>query len=91
MHGSKLFVGNLSYTVTEEQLKTLFGTHGTVTDVRIIGDKGFGFVEMSSQSEAETAKNELDGFNFEGRNLRVDEAKPKTEKRSGGGRGGYDR
>jgi RNA recognition motif-containing protein len=89
MHGSKLFVGNLSYTVSEEQLKQLFATHGTVVDVRIIGDKGFGFVEMSSQSEAENAKNELDGQNFEGRNLRVDEAKPKTEKRGGGGRGGY--
>ncbi|HQL83920.1 MAG TPA: RNA-binding protein, partial [Spirochaetota bacterium] len=90
MHGSKLFVGNLSYTVSEEQLKQLFATHGTVTDVRIIGDKGFGFVEMSSQSEAETAKDALDGFNFEGRNIRVDEAKPKTEKRGGsGGRGGY--
>lgn len=85
MHGSKLFVGNLSYTVSEEQLKQLFSAHGTVTDVRIIGDKGFGFVEMSSQSEAETAKDALDGFNFEGRNIRVDEAKPKTEKRGGGG------
>jgi RNA recognition motif-containing protein len=91
MHGKKLFVGNLSYTVSEEQLKQLFSTHGTVVEVRIIGDKGFGFVEMSSQTEAENAKNELDGFNFEGRNIRVDEAKPKTEKRSGGGggRGGY--
>ena len=85
MHGSKLFIGNLSYTVSEEQLKQLFATHGTVIDVRIIGDKGFGFVEMSSQSEAENAKNALDGFNFEGRNIRVDEAKPKTEKRGGGG------
>jgi RNA recognition motif-containing protein len=89
MHGSKLFIGNLSYTVSDEQLKQLFAAHGTVVDVRIIGDKGFGFVEMSSQSEAENAKNALDGFNFEGRNLRVDEAKPKTEKRGGGGRGGY--
>jgi RNA recognition motif-containing protein len=91
MHGSKLFVGNLSYNVSDEQLKQLFAAHGTVVDVRIIGDKGFGFVEMSSQSEAENAKNELDGFNFEGRNLRVDEAKPKTEKRGGGGRGGFGR
>lgn len=89
MHGSKLFIGNLSYTVTEEQLKQLFAAHGTVVDVRIIGDKGFGFVEMSSQTEAENAKNALDGFNFEGRNLRVDEAKPKTDKR--GGRGGFSR
>ncbi len=86
MHGSKLFVGNLSYTVTQEQLKELFSNHGTVVDVRIIGDKGFGFVEMSNQAEAENAKNELDGFNFEGRNLRVDEARAKTDRKGGGGR-----
>jgi RNA recognition motif-containing protein len=86
MHGSKLFVGNLSYSVTEEQLKELFSTHGTVVDVRIIGDKGFGFVEMSNQAEAENAKNELDGFNFDGRNLRVDEARARNDKKGGGGR-----
>ena len=86
MHGSKLFVGNLSYSVTEEQLKEVFSTHGTVVDVRIIGDKGFGFVEMSNQAEAENAKNELDGFNFDGRNLRVDEARARNDKKSGGGR-----
>ena len=87
MHGSKLFVGNISYSASEQQLKDLFGQHGTVVDIRIIGDKGFGFVEMSSQSEAENAKNALDGFNLEGRNLRVDEARPKGEKRGGGGGG----
>ncbi|OHD66316.1 MAG: RNA-binding protein [Spirochaetes bacterium RBG_13_51_14] len=84
MHGSKLFVGNLSYSVTEAQLKELFSNHGTVIDVRIIGDKGFGFVEMSNQAEAENAKNELDGFSYDGRNLRVDEARQKTDKRGGG-------
>ena len=87
MHGSKLFVGNISYSASEQQLKDLFAQHGTVVDIRIIGDKGFGFVEMSSQSEAENAKNALDGFNLEGRNLRVDEARPKGDKRSGGGGG----
>ncbi len=87
MHGSKLFVGNISYSASDQQLKDLFAQHGTVVDLRIIGDKGFGFVEMSSQSEAENAKNALDGFNLEGRNLRVDEARPKGEKRGGGGRG----
>jgi RNA recognition motif-containing protein len=89
MHGSKLFVGNISYSASEQQVKELFAQHGTIIDFRIIGDKGFGFVEMSSQSEAENAKNALDGFNLEGRNLRVDEARPKGEKRggSGGGRG----
>jgi RNA recognition motif-containing protein len=87
MHGSKLFVGNLSYSVTDEQLKQLFAAHGTVIDIRIIGDKGFGFVEMSSQSEAENAKNALDGFNLDGRNMRVDEARARGDKKSGGGRG----
>jgi RNA recognition motif-containing protein len=86
MHGSKLFVGNLSYSVTEEQLRELFSKHGTVIEIRIIGDKGFGFVEMSNQAEAENAKNELDGFNFDGRNLRVDEARARNDKRGGGGR-----
>lgn len=85
MHGSKLFVGNLSYSVTQEQLKELFSQHGTVVDIRIIGDKGFGFVEMSSQSEAENAKNALDGFNFDGRNMRVDEARARGDKKGGGG------
>ena len=85
MHGSKLFVGNIGYSVSDQQLKELFSQHGTVVDVRIIGDKGFGFVEMSSQSEAENAKNALDGFNLEGRNLRIDEARPKGEKKGGGG------
>lgn len=89
MHGSKLFVGNISYSVSDQQLKDLFSQHGTVVDIRIIGDKGFGFVEMSSQSEAENAKNALDGFNLEGRNLRIDEARPKGEKRGGGGGRGY--
>ncbi|HOT45113.1 MAG TPA: RNA-binding protein [Spirochaetota bacterium] len=89
MHGSKLFVGNISYSVGDQQLKELFAQHGTVVDIRIIGDKGFGFVEMSSQSEAENAKNALDGFNLDGRNLRVDEARPKGDKRSGGGGRGY--
>ncbi|MBN2160675.1 MAG: RNA-binding protein [Spirochaetes bacterium] len=86
MHGSKLFVGNLSYSVTQEQLKELFSQHGTVVDIRIIGDKGFGFIEMSSQAEAENAKNALDGFNFDGRNMRVDEARARGDKKGGGGR-----
>jgi RNA recognition motif-containing protein len=89
MHGSKLFIGNISYSVSDQQLKDLFSQHGTVVDLRIIGDKGFGFVEMSSQSEAENAKNALDGFNMDGRNLRVDEARPKGEKKGGGGGRGF--
>ncbi|OHD67278.1 MAG: RNA-binding protein [Spirochaetes bacterium RBG_16_49_21] len=83
MHGSKLYVGNLSYSITSEKLKELFSAYGTVVDVRIIGDKGFGFVEMSNQAEAENAKNELDGKEFEGRNIRVDEARQRSDKKSG--------
>ena len=79
MQGSKLYVGNLSYSVTNDQLEELFSAFGTVKEVNIIGDKGFGFVEMSSQSEAEEAKEKLDGTDFKGRNLRVDEARPKRE------------
>ena len=84
MRGSKLYVGNLSYSVTSEQLEELFSNHGEVRQVNIIEGKGFGFVEMSSQSEAEKAKEALDGSDFEGRTLRVDEARPpRTRQRRG--------
>ncbi len=84
MQGSKLYVGNLSYSVTDEQLKELFSTHGTVQSANVIGDKGFGFVELSANDEAEKAKDALDGTDFEGRTLKVDEArpqKPRTDRR----------
>lgn len=92
MDVSKLYVGNLNYSVTSEQLKELFSNHGDVKDVRVIDGKGFGFVEMSSVSEAETAKDALNGSEFEGRTLRIDEARPRRENnnRRGGG-GGYNR
>ena len=76
MQGSKLYVGNLKYSVTNEELGELFSQVGEVVEVKIIGDKGFGFVEMSSQEEAENAKETFNGFEFQGRNLRVDEARP---------------
>ena len=76
MQGSKLYVGNLKYSVTNEQLQELFGQYGEVKNVNVIEFKGFGFVEMSSPSEAEKAKTALDGSEFEGRTLRVDEARP---------------
>jgi RNA recognition motif-containing protein len=82
MQGSKLYVGNLSYSVTDEQLEKLFSTHGNVQSASIIGDKGFGFVELSDNSEAEKAKEALDGTEFEGRTLKVDEARPKRERTS---------
>jgi len=76
MEGSKLYVGNLSYSVSEEDLKELFSNHGEVKQVNVIEGRGFGFVEMSSPSEAETAKGALDGSDFQGRTLKVDEARP---------------
>ncbi|MFC1850610.1 RNA recognition motif domain-containing protein [candidate division CSSED10-310 bacterium] len=83
MQGSKLFVGNLNYTVENADLEELFSKFGTVKDVKIVERRGFGFVEMSSQSEAEKAKEELNNTSFKGRNLNIDEAKPR---RSGGKR-----
>jgi RNA recognition motif-containing protein len=76
MQGNKLYVGNLSYSVTNEQLQELFSNHGEVRQVNIIEGKGFGFVEMSSAEEAEKAKEELNGTDFEGRTLKVNEARP---------------
>lgn len=80
MQGSKLYVGNLSYSVTNEQLEQLFGNHGEVKQVNIIEGKGFGFVEMSSSAEAETAREALNGSEFEGRTIRVDEARPPRQR-----------
>jgi len=80
MQGSKLYVGNLSYGVTSEELEALFSEYGQVRNVNIIEGKGFGFIEMSNQSEAEKAKKELDGSEFKGRTLKVDEARPRRER-----------
>ncbi len=90
---TKLYVGNLSFSATEQDLEEVFGEIGTVESVNIIEDRdtgrsrGFGFVEMSSQEEAQNAISELDGKEVEGRNLKVNEAKPR-ENRGGGGGGG---
>jgi len=84
MQGSKLYVGNLNYSVTNEQLEELFSSHGNVQSANVIGSKGFGFVELSDNAEAEKAKEALDGTDFEGRTLKVDEAlpqKPRTDRR----------
>lgn len=88
MQGSKLYVGNLTYSVTNEQLQELFSQYGTVSSVNIIQGKGFGFVEMSSQAEAEKAKEALNGTNHEGRVLKVDEARPPKPREDRGFRGG---
>ncbi len=92
--GKKLYVGNLSYSVTDAKLEELFAPFGTVETAEVIMDratgrsKGFGFVEMSSDQEAQAAIAALDGQENDGRALKVNEAKPR-ENRGGGGRGGY--
>ena len=93
MTSNKLYVGGLPYSVTDDALQEIFSPHGTVESARVITDRmtgrsrGFGFVEMSSQSEAEDAIQALNGSDLEGRSLTVNEAKPQ-EPRSGGGGGG---
>src|SRR5438309_7917751 len=90
--GKKLYVGNLSYGVTDSALEQMFAAHGTVQSAQVIMDrdtgrsKGFGFVEMGSDAEAQAAITALNGKEVEGRALTVNEARPKTE--GGGGRGG---
>jgi len=92
--GKKLYVGNLSYQVDSSELEQLFGQHGTVTSAQIINDrdtgrsKGFGFVEMSNDSEAEAAIAALNGFQHGGRALTVNEARPREERPRSGGFGG---
>ncbi len=85
MNGGKLYVGNLGYSVTGEQLRDLFAEYGEVKDARVIEGKGFGFVEMTTQDDATTAKQALNGKEFEGRTLRIDDARPQKEKPRGGG------
>ena len=93
--GRKIYVGNLSYNVTSSDLEQLFTSHGQVQSAEVISDratgrsKGFGFVEMSSDEEAQAAIAALNGTEHDGRNLTVNEAKPKENKpRGGGGYGG---
>jgi RNA recognition motif-containing protein len=76
VQGNKLYVGNLNYSVNDEQLEKLFSEYGQVVKANVIGNKGFGFVEMSENAEAEKAKEALNGTDFEGRTLKVDEARP---------------
>ena len=76
MQGSKLYVGNLKYSVTNDEIKELFSSYGEVKSVNIIEGKGFGFVEMSSSQEAEKTKEALNDTDFDGRPLKIDEARP---------------
>ncbi len=81
MQGSKLYVGNLGYSVTNQQLEELFTNQGTVKSVNIIEGKGFGFVEMSSTEEAQKAMEALNDTEFNGRPLKIDEARPQKPRR----------
>jgi len=84
-----LYVGNLSYQTTEEELGSLFEPWGPVADVRIIGGRGFGFVDLPEENIAEAIE-QTNGKEYQGRTLTVNEAKPKESRFSGGGgRGGY--
>jgi RNA recognition motif-containing protein len=76
MEGSKLYVGNLKYSVNNDKLKELFSAYGEVKSVNIIEGKGFGFIEMSSPEEAKKAKDALNNTDFEDRPLKIDEARP---------------
>jgi RNA recognition motif-containing protein len=76
MQNSKLYVGNLKYSVTNEKLSEVFSAYGEVKSVNIIEGKGFGFVEMSTAEEAQKAKEALNDTDFDGRPLKIDEARP---------------
>jgi RNA recognition motif-containing protein len=101
--GRKLYVGNLGYSVSSSDLEQLFAPHGTVSSAQVIEDrstgqsKGFGFVEMGSDAEAQAAITALNGQDHGGRALTVNEAKPREahggggRSYGGGGRGGYGR
>ena len=90
---SKLYVGNLPFEVSDDDLQELFAAHGAVVSAKVITDRetgrarGFGFVEMEQAEDAQKAIQSLDGQDFKGRNLKVNVAKPR-EDRSGGGGGG---
>jgi RNA recognition motif-containing protein len=91
----KLYVGNLSFNTSNQDLSELFGTIGTVESANIIEDRetgrsrGFGFVEMSSKEEGQNAIEQLNGKEVDGRQLKVNEAKPQENRGGGGGRGGF--
>jgi len=93
----KLYVGNLPFTAGEDQLRDLFSQYGTPDSVRLITDretgrpKGFGFVEFSNDQEAKNAMSALNGQDFGGRALTVNEARPMENRGGGASRGGYSR
>src|SRR5437016_13972509 len=95
--GTKLYVGGLPYSTTEQQLQELFSQQGSVTSAKIITDRytgqsrGFGFVEMATAEEAQKAITALNGTQMNGRTITVNEARPQEKRPGGGGGGGADR
>jgi len=93
--GKRLYVGNLSYDVDSSELEQLLSEHGTVESAEVVSDrmtgqsKGFGFVEMGSDEQAQAAIEALNGQEVKGRPLTVNEARPREPRGGGGGRGGY--
>jgi cold-inducible RNA-binding protein len=91
----KLYVGNLSYDTTDSDLRAAFAGYGEVTSAEVVNDRdsgrprGFGFVEMASQAEAQAAINAVNGSQLQGRTLNVNEAKARTDRSPSGSRGGY--
>ena len=91
---SKLYVGNLPFEINDDELQELFSAHGAVTSAKVITDRetgrarGFGFVEMEQEGDAQKAIQSLDGQDFKGRNLKVNVAKPREDRSGGGGGGG---
>ena len=94
---TKLFVGNISFNTTENDLQDAFAAHGTVTEANLMVDRmsgrprGFGFVTMSTPDEAQKAIQAMNGASLDGRNLTVNLARPREERSGGGGGGGGDR
>ena len=92
-----IYVGNLNWNLTSEELREIFGGYGEVVDCKVIMDResgrsrGFAFIEMANTSEGNAAIEALDGYELVGRNLRVNEARPREDRRGGGGYGGGNR
>jgi RNA recognition motif-containing protein len=82
MQSSNLYVGNISYSTTSDDLRDLFSVHGTVKEAKVIGDRGFGFVEMETVDDAAKAIEALNETEHEGRTIKVNEAKPREDRGS---------
>jgi RNA recognition motif-containing protein len=84
MNGTRLYVGNLSYSATNEELKELFSQYGEVRQANVVAGKGFGFIEIADSEAAEKAKEALGGSDFKGRALRIEEAKSQKSRQDRG-------